>query len=357
MKNTTIMKTVSTGADRLAERKSRGSASRVTLVDVAKRAGVAPMTASRALRNPDEVSVELRDRVYASADALGYVRNKVAGGLAGAKTDVVGAIVPSIHNAFFSETLEALAAELETREVSLLVGNTGYERGKELQLAKAFLSWRPRALVLTGVSHPPQLRQLAAAAGVPVIEMWDLARSPIMLSVGFSHREVGAALARHFFANGYRRLAFAGAAMKDDPRARKRCEGFVAEASALGLPAATVVNVEARATSAAGRVALGQLLQMEPRVEGAAFSNDTLALGAIFECQSRGLVVPRDLAVAGFGNQEFAAASYPTLTTVAPPSREIGRLVAKAVFDNDLRAVGRLDVGFDLIVRESTSPR
>jgi LacI family gluconate utilization system Gnt-I transcriptional repressor len=262
-----------------------------------------------------------------------------------------------MHNAFFSATLEALASELETRDLSLLVGNSSYEAEMEYRLVRSFLSWRPRALILTGISHPARLRRIVTSAGIPVIEMWELSRNPITLSVGFSHRKVGARLARHLAGNGYRRLGFTGANMKNDLRARKRCEGFVAEVQALGLAPATVVHIESRADVSAGREAAAQLLNARPRIEGAAFSNDILALGALFECQAQGISIPQGLAIAGFGNLDSVASAYPPITSIAPPSREIGRLVAQAIFDESIRSRRSIDLGFELIERDSTRPK
>lgn len=314
------------------------------------------MTASRALRAPEKVSAGLRLRVQTAMERTGYVRNRVAGGLAGASSDMVGVIVPSLHNAFFSATLEALARTLDARDVGLLVGNSGYDGQKERELASALLSWRPRALVLTGVHHPAGVLDLIRGSGVPVIEMWDLARRSFALNIGFSHRAVGAALARHLADAGYRRLAFAGANMRVDTRARKRCAGFVTEALRLGLERPRIVEIERRAEVGIGREAAAELLRLEPAVRAVAFSNDALALGALFECQSRGLAVPGRLAIAGFGNLDMAAHATPGITSVAPPSEEIGCLVGQAVFDEPMRRRGAIDLGFRLITRPSSAP-
>lgn len=341
----------------VAGAKRRKGAGHVTLADVARLAGVTTMSVSRALRMPSEVSPELRQRVQHAIEQLGYVRNRVAGGLAGAASDVVGVIVPSMHNAFFSATLEALARELESRGVGLLVGNSGYDARKESDLAYALLSWRPRALVLTGVHHSAKVLRLMRGVSTPLIEMWDLSSRPATLNIGFSHRDAGVAVARHFASAGYRKLAFAGANMRLDRRARQRCAGFVAEALRLGLQRPRVVEIEQRAEVGCGREAAAELLRGTPAVQAAAFSNDVLALGALFECQARGIAVPDRLALAGFGDLDVVAQAVPAITSVAPPSAEIGRLVGQAVFDEQLRRRRTIDLGFHLITRASSAPR
>ena len=101
-----------------------------------------------------------------------------------------------------------------------------------------------------------------------------------------------------------------------------------------------------------------------PAVDAVFCSNDALALGALFECQRRGVRVPRDLALAGFGDLDASACSVPALTTVRPPGEEIGRHAAGLVLERAARPAGaaprraaRVDLGFTLLPRDSTAAR
>ncbi|KAA2238100.1 LacI family DNA-binding transcriptional regulator [Salinarimonas soli] len=325
------------------------------MADVARLAGVSTSTVSRALRQPDIVSPELRTRIDEAIERLAYVPNLMAGGLASARSRTVGIIVPSIMNSFFSETVEALGERLADRGYQLMLGHSGYSTEREEALVASYLAWSPAAIVLTGRHHSKLTLRRLLEAEIPVVEMWELGERPIDMLVGFSHREVGRAVARHFRSRGATRLAFVGAALDRDLRALERGAGFLAEASAGGTDAVTVSLAE-RPQVATGAQGLARLLDEQPGVDAAFFSNDVMALGALFECRRRGIAVPERLRLCGFGDLDFAAESVPLLTTVRPPRREIGRRIADALlarFEGDASGPAVLDLGFELIERES----
>src|SRR5262249_11544329 len=156
----------------------------------------------------------------------------------------------------------------------------------------------------TGIVHSAQGRRRLLASGIPVVETWDLTPTPIDMLVGFSHTEVGRAVADFLHARGRRRLAVVAG---EDERARRRTDAFVAAAKARGLGEPRVALVPAPTTLRSGRQALAELLQPTNGVDGIWGSSDLLALGVVTEARSRGLRVPDDLSVVGFGDIDFAA--------------------------------------------------
>jgi LacI family transcriptional regulator, gluconate utilization system Gnt-I transcriptional repressor len=342
-------------ASAVRENRGRGQG-RSRMADVARLAGVSTSTVSRALRRPDIVSGELRARIEDAIRRLAYRPNLMAGGLATARSRTVGVIVPSIINSFFAATVEEMAERLAAHGYQLMLGNSGYSVETEEALVTSFLAWSPAAVVLTGRYHSRQTLRLLLETDLPIIEMWELGEQPLDGLVGFSHREAGAAVARHFIERGARRLGFVGAALDRDHRASQRRDGFVDAAKLAGIGPPAVIGIPGRASATGGGQGLAELMAHAPATEAAFFSNDVLALGALFECQRRGWAVPERIRLCGFGDLDFAAASVPTLTTVRPPRREIGERVAELLVD---RFEGRgdkgaiVDLGFELIVRES----
>ena len=142
----------------------------------------------------------------------------------------------------------------------------------------------------------------------------------------------------------------------DDDRARQRQKSFERAAARLGLPAPHVELVPAPATHASGRKALASVLAREPRIDGVFCSSDTLAMAVMTEARARGIAVPNDLAVVGFGDLEFAATLSPALTTVRIVGARLGEIAAKFIVD---RASGKdvdqpvVDIGFTVMERES----
>lgn len=342
-------------------RRSRRGSGAVTLHDVARLAGVAPITASRALNTPERVSPDVLQRVHDAVARTGYVPNRLAGGLASARSRLVAAVVPTIGGPVFGPTVQALDATLAAHGYQLMLGQSGYAADREDALIEAIVARRPDGIVLTGIWHSPAGRRRLLAAGMPIVETWDLTPTPIDMLVGFSHADVGRAVAGFFHAKGRRRLAVVHG---DDERALRRLQAFREHAAALGLPAVQAVSVPAPTTLKSGREALVRLSALATgtaRAGGAAdavfCTSDLLALGLLTEARARGVAVPRDLAVVGFGDLDFAADVEPALTTVRVHGAAIGERAALMLLD---RLQGRVppervvDLGFEIVERAST---
>jgi LacI family transcriptional regulator, gluconate utilization system Gnt-I transcriptional repressor len=334
-------------------RRSRRGTGAVTLHEVARIAGVAPITASRVLNTPDQVSEEVRKRVLDAIAKTGYVPNRLAGSLASSRSKLVAAVVPTIAGPVFLETIQSLTEALAEKGYQLMLGQSGYADSREDALLDAIIGRRPDGIVLTGVMHSEQGRKRLASAGIPIVETWDLTPSPIDMLVGFSHEQVGRAALEYFKAKGRTKLAIVSG---DDERAARRTKGFVAAAKSARLPAVTVMNVPAPTTLRSGREALNELIASQKVFDGVFCSSDLLALGVMTEAQSLRIVMPDQLAVMGFGDLEFAADVLPSLTTVRINGTAIGRHAAQFIVD---RAEGRavkervVDIGFEIIGRDS----
>ena len=340
-------------------RRSRRGSGAPTLHDVARLAGVAPITASRALKTPHQVSEDVLKKVTEAVAATGYVPNLLAGGLASTRSRLVAAVVPTISGLVFLESVQSLTEALAERGYQLMLGQAGYGGDREDALLEAIIGRRPDGVVLTGIMHSAEGRKRLLASGIPVVETWDLTPTPIDMLVGFSHIEVGRAVAQYLHARGRRQLA---AVTGDDERAMRRTESFQMAAQALGLPKVQVAVVRAPTSLKSGREGLAALWsQVEAEAQApfdAVFcSSDLLALGVMTEARVRGLGVPTRLAVVGFGDLEFAADLDPALTTVHIKGGAIGRQAAQFIVD---RAEGRevpqrvIDIGFSIIERQSS---
>jgi LacI family gluconate utilization system Gnt-I transcriptional repressor len=335
--------------DRSARRGSGG----ITLSDVAKLAGVSAITVSRALNTPDLVTPETREKVRHAVERTGYVPNLLAGGLASNRSRLVAAVVPTIAGPVFLETIQALTEALAAKGYQLMLGQSGYDNSREDALIDAIVGRRPDGIVLTGIMRSADGRRRLLASGIPVVETWDLTPTPIDMLVGFSHEKAGAATAEFLHRKGYRRPAIVTG---DDHRANLRRGGFEQAWKALGGAAPRVQHVPAPTTLGSGRAALRELLAGAEPVDAVACSSDALAHGVITEAQARGLRVPQDVGVIGFGDLAFARDAHPSITTVRIDGTAIGRQAARFIVE---RAEGRpvgdkvLDLGFSLIERES----
>lgn len=339
------------------KQRARRSTQRVTMNDVAKLADVSSSTVSLYLRKPDEVSKQLGKRIQNAIDTLGYVPNLMAGALAAARTQVVGVVVPSMVNAMFASTVNTMQRVLGAGGYQLLLGHSDYVLSEETAAVRTFLSWSPSAIVLTGLNHNRETRRLLSNSDVPVIEMWELGSNPLDTVIGFSHLEVGRIQARHLLEAGCQHIAFIGTRLNVDERARQRsqsCEAVLQET--LGHGYTRIIDCPPGRMADAASQAFADIISAHPQTDGIIFSNDMLALGALNEAHRRGVKVPDDIAMIGFGDMDFSRSTLPPLSTVRLPREEIGEAVAQCVLQ---RIQGNaqekyLDLGFELLPRSSS---
>lgn len=339
-------------------RRSRRKSGGTTLRDVAALAGVAPITASRALNTPNAVSEAILKRVRSAVEQTGYVPNMLAGGLASRKSRLVAAVIPTMSGNVFLEMVQSLTASLAGYGYQLMLGQSGYEDSREDELLEAIIGRRPDGVVLTGIMRSPQGRQRLLTSGIPVVETWDLTPNPIDMLIGFSHEKVGEAVARYLHAKGRRRVATLSA---NDQRARRRMKAFSDTAIELGMaaPGETEVPgwlVPAPTNVGLGRAGLRELLSRHPDIDALFCSSDTVALGVLTEAQAQGIAVPGRLAVVGLGDLGFSRDLHPALTTVRIDGARIGATAARFIVErSEEREVrdGIVDIGFSIVERDS----
>lgn len=334
-------------------KRSRRSSGAITLHDVARLAGVSPITASRAINKPEQVSTELLKRVEEAVARTGYVPNRIAGGLASSKSKLIAAVVPSTVISVFNETIEVLNSTLFDAGYQLMLGQSAYSSNREELLLDSIIGRRPDGIFLTGVMQPGKGRTRLMASGIPVVETWDLTPTPIDMLIGFSHADIGLAVAKYLIGKGRKRFAIIRA---EDERADRRTVAFNAAVAEAGLTKPYITNVGAQRSIRSGRNAMQEVIQHAPETDAVFCSSDLLALGALTEARAQKIDVPNQIAVMGFGDVPFVADMLPALTTVRINGGKIGQLAAQFLMD---RAEGRevsepiVNVGFSIIERDT----
>ena len=314
---------------------------------------------SRALRQPDKVSLNLRGQIHTAIRELGYVPNQSARALAAARADIVGVLIPSLANHVFSDVVRGLYAGLGNSNLQIQLGNTHYSEDEEERLVRLFARQRPSALVVSGIDQTDTTRLLLSEAGCPVIQIMEIGNDPIDLVVGFSQVDCGRVAAEHLLEQGYRRIAFIAARV--DPRAQRRLDGYWAAMKRAGLDDPNLIVTSAVPTSVSeGRVLFRDALERVPDIDAFFCGNDDIALGVLFECNRAGMAVPERMGIVGFNDIEMMAIAYPTVTSVRTPRFEIGRRamnLVRAALSGTLIEERVVDLGFELQVRESSLRR
>jgi LacI family gluconate utilization system Gnt-I transcriptional repressor len=339
-------------------RRAHAARASVTMSDVARLAGVSPITVSRVLNHPERVSPGVRERVHGAIGKTGYVPNLLAGGLRSSKSRLIAAIVPTIESPAFLQVVQGLTHKLDEAGYQLMLGQSGYTQSREDALVQAIVGRRPDGIVLTGILHSDACRKLLQASGIPVVETWDLTPTPIDMAIGFSHEKVGAAVCEYFHRNGRRRPVLITGG---DDRALRRAQGFMEAAQRLGLRHDALAGVPLRQLETptslqTGREGFAELWRRYPDLDAVFCSSDQAALGVLTEAQAQGIAVPERVAVVGLGDLPFAASLHPALTTVRIDGYAMGCQAAQYLLDRLAgrpAVAGAVDIGFSIIQRQS----
>jgi LacI family transcriptional regulator, gluconate utilization system Gnt-I transcriptional repressor len=328
----------------------------VRMSEVAAAAEVSAMTVSRVLRTPEKVSRETCERVEAAIRRLGYVPDETAGAFSSRRSRIVGALLSTLGGSVFASTVDGLSQTLREAGYQLLIATTNYTPEVEADFIAAMLARRPDGLVLTSTQHTKAAHRLLKGAGIPIVELWELPEKPLDSAVGFSNRSAGKAITEFLADAGHRRIGFIGRAALHDTRGQLRRLGYEDALAGRALHAPRIVTPAGLGTDdpRTGAMGLSELLARWEDTEAVFCSSDSVALGALSEARRRGLGVPKDMAIAGFGDFEMASEHGLALTTVRVPGFAIGEQAARVVLQRNGHGRSRrrvVDLGFQIVRR------
>lgn len=337
---------------------NRDSASKQpTLIDVATLAGVSAITVSRALRTPEVVSPQKRQRIEAAVSKLGYVPNSAASALASQQTDVIGLLVPSLTNNVFAEVLRGIYDQAGETRYNIQIGNYRFGPNSEERLIRTFLSQKPSGLIVAGMDQTDAAKTLLQNAPCPIVQIMDHVEDAVDMAVGFSHSAAAEMAVAHLLEQGYCRPAFLGARM--DPRSQKRLAGFRAKTEAEGVfDANRVLTTPKPSRVGLGGELLAELLARAPDTDAVLCNNDDLAAGALFEAQRQGLNVPGALGICGFNDLEMSRHLNPSLTSINTNLYQIGEAamgMLNSALEHKRPDRPTLDIPVKLMPRQSTA--
>jgi LacI family transcriptional regulator len=334
----------------------------VTLRDVARRAGVHPATASRAL-NPETrllVSDETAERISAAAALLGYRPNAVARSLRTRRSLAIGVLIPDLNNPLFPPMVRGLEDRLAADGYVALIGNTDGRPDRERQVFEQMRARHVDGFAVATAQRRSPLLARAAAEGLNVVLMNRVADDSGFPSVS-ADNERGARLAvGHLVQAGHRRIAHLGGPLALST-GQSRYQGFQAAMAEAGLAVDPRLVVFAAAFSIAEGHRLGRrLLAARPGCTAVAAANDMLAVGCCEALEEAGLSCPGDVSVTGFNDMPFVDRLRPPLTTVAFPHYQLGTqaaglLLARLAGSRPARPAPAVRLAPRLVVRGSVA--
>lgn len=335
----------------------------VTLVDVARRAGVSLATASRVMNGSDrKVSPELRERVVGAARELRYVRNANAQALAKARSAIVGVIVHDIGDPYFSEILRGVEAAGEGTGQLLLVCDTHRDPERELEYLTLLHAHRASTIVIAGSGHEDRAHNVAVGTR---LDAFVNGGGRVVL-IGRHHyggdavlpdnRGGARALMREVLAHGHRAVAIIGGP-PHLTTTHDRLDGCRLAFADAGLTFDPACVIDGDFSRESGEAATHALYARGDEPTAIVALNDEMAVGALTALRERGLRVPDDVSLVGFDDIPVAADVTPALTTVNVPLNHIGEVAMRLAREPASDGFRAAHVAAHVVIRASLGKR
>jgi LacI family transcriptional regulator len=336
---------------------------RVTIAQVAERAGVSTATVSRVLSGRGPVSAAVQRKVRKAADDLGYQVNSIARALRNSRTDTVGMVVPSISNPFFTSLVESVEHALGREGKELLLCDARSDPEVEARRLATLVARNVDGIIVSPSHGTLSGAAVQETAGrLPLVQLDRFVGGTSTDWVGVDDVAAMRQVMDHLHAGGARSAAFAGSLLTNSST-EQRFAGFRRRAEDLGItvdPGQILLgdySVDWGETAAARLIAGGDL------PDAIVCADDLIALGVTRACRAHGVDVPGRVQVTGYDNIEFSRLSEPALTTVDQPRERIAaeavRLLAAAAGESDGERGPSAHIALvpTLVVRESTRAR
>jgi LacI family transcriptional regulator len=333
----------------------------VTLDDVARLAGVSKSTASRIVSAREGQKVPFAQttqrRVREAAEKLYYSPSRLARGLKGSRTGIVGFIVPSVDDSFFPSVTSVIETRLSGHDISIILANTGGSQAVERKRIEELLDWHVDGLIVAPAqqtSDPSPFWELWRAE-VPFVLIDRTFPDTPFPSVTTDDFTGARLVVEHLIATGRRRIARAGGSRTIHTNLL-RDQGVTAALAEHGLSLDPSLSIEAPSSVGGGRIAMQRLLELDSAPDALFCFSDLGAIGAMEECLNRGVSIPQDLALVGYADIDHAHLLRVPLTTVRQPREALGKAAAEmllSLMEKQMPAPPRRVLPVELVVRES----
>jgi len=333
---------------------------KVTIVEVAEKAGVSLGTVSRVMNNDVHVAPETRERVSTVMREMGYVANRQARGLKGSRTNVIGILAPDLGTGYIGEILHGVDAELGLHQFDLMLFTTHRTATKEASYVANMVQGMVDGLLVILPRNPADYTGILTRRNFPFVLIDHQGTGNPCPAVGAASWQGGYNATEYLIKLGHTRIGFITGSM-DLGAAIDRLEGYKSALQVHHIPIDPQLIYEGTFFQPDGYAGGSTLLKLENPPTAIFASNDVMAMGAMDAIRTRGLRIPEDVSILGFDDIPQAAMVRPALTTVRQPLEEMGRLATQMLIDqlkNPDKEIGRVELPTQLIVRDSTlSPR
>ena len=331
--------------------------SRITIVDVAEKAGVSLGTVSRVINADIHVAPETRERVQDVMREMGYVANRQARSLKGVKTNVVGLLVPDLGTGYIGEIIRGIDAELGLAGYDMMLYTTHRTATKESNYVANLVQGMVDGLLLVLPRNPSDYIDTLTRRDFPFVLIDHQGNGHPCPAVGATNWQGAYNATDYLIKLGHSRIGFITGWM-DLGAATERLEGYKSALLTHHLPIDPGLIYEGTFFQPDGYAGANALLDLEKPPTAIFASNDAMAMGAMDAARDRGLRIPDDISVIGFDDIPQAAQVRPALTTVRQPLEQMGRVATQillGMLKNPDKKITRLELPTELVLRSSAA--
>jgi LacI family transcriptional regulator len=331
-----------------------------TIYDVAKKAGVAPITVSRVINQTGYISADKRQRVEAAVAELGYVPNRLASSLRSRRTHTLALVLSDITNPFFTNLARGVEDTASDAGFTVIFCNTDESEAEEQKYLDVLLQKRVDGILLVPARSNPDTLRMLQHNGTPVVVL-DRRIPQAQADVVRGDSEGGAyQLTRLLLGLGHRCIAML-TGPKNVSTSVDRVAGYRRALSDAGLARRQQVVFFGDFRQASGYQMAQQALTAQPRPTALVAANNFITIGALKALQEAGLRVPEDMALVGFDDLPPAMVAFPFFTVATQPSYEMGqtgtRLLLERLENPAARPFKEIILPTEVIVRQSSGER
>jgi LacI family transcriptional regulator len=331
---------------------------KVTIVDVAEKAGVSFGTVSRVINNDIHVRPETRERVQGVMQKLGYTANRQARSLAGGRSNIIGVLVPDLGTGYIGEIIRGIDAELSLTDLDLILYTTHRTASKEANYVANLAKGMVDGLLLVLPRSPADYIGTLSSRMVPFVLIDHQGIGRDCPAVGATNWQGAYHATEYLIKLGHTRIGFITGSM-DLGCAGDRLEGYRSALRTYHLPDDTELIYEGTFFQPDGYAGASVLLNLSNPPTAIFASNDVMAMGVMDAIRNRGLRVPDDVSVVGFDDIPQASVVRPGLTTVNQPLEKMGRVATQMLLDlfrDKDKEDTRIELPTELVIRESCQP-
>jgi DNA-binding LacI/PurR family transcriptional regulator len=329
---------------------------KVTIYDVAKRAGVSIATVSKVINNQTgNMRDSTKRRVQKAMEELNYHPNIMASALMGKGTKTVGLLVPDISNPFFSEIAGIIENRAHERGYSVILCSTGENEEKEKKYVELLQNKLIDGFIIGSTFQNKNILAELIQNRLPVVLLTQDDPSIDAPKVIVDDFKGGYEATIHHLQNGHCKIAIISEQWALS--SVKRTEGYLQALKTYGIEPKPEYMIKTRGSIPNGMKALDDFFRLPDPPTAIFACNDQLAIGVILGAKEKGIPIPGQLSLVGFDDTILARATYPRLTTVAQPISELGNSAVDLLIDKIQTGrfqSQRILYNPELIIRETT---